>query len=147
MSYCEFPEIYSESFPKGRKQHRCVECAAPIEPGEKHLYYAGKWDGDFSDGRQHELCRDICMFIRDKYQSGECFPFGGLKEAWAEFCWDPYPGKGHRIIDDNDRKVRHMYAQIRWRERKHRTFRRRTHDGTKFIYWKRKWGQPWQQTE
>lgn len=81
MSYdCEIPEFYSESFPIARKQHRCIECHAPIVVGEKHLSYRMKYDGMFESGRQHMVCRELCMLIR---HNSECIPFGGLKEEWS----------------------------------------------------------------
>lgn len=145
FGYCEWPEFYSESFPKAAKEHRCCECSAPIERGEKHLYYRGKWDGDFSTGRQHELCREVCMYIRDKYQGGECFAFGHLFETWGEFFWNkPIEGNGHLQFDARDVAVRGMMAKVKWRHRKYRTLRKKTLEAGKLTYWKKKWGQPWE---
>lgn len=39
------------------KQHRCEQCAKPIEQGELHCYAAGKFDGDFFSYREHVECR------------------------------------------------------------------------------------------
>lgn len=86
-SSCAFddePQFYAESFPHARKPHRCCECSAPIEPGEKHLYARGKWDGDFSIQRQHMLCRELCMLINSE---DGCCGFGAMREAWNDGEW------------------------------------------------------------
>src|SRR5579875_1654788 len=103
--YCEYPEFYSESFPRAKKEHRCIECFAPIEIGEMHLYYRGKWDNEFSVGRQHMLCRKLCMFIRDEFQDGECFGFGDLFETWRDHNF----GKKD---DEEIKKARSLMAQV-----------------------------------
>jgi hypothetical protein len=114
VSYCEWPEFYSETFPKARKAHWCCECAAPIEPGETHLYWRGKWDGEFDTGRQHMLCREVCMELnrpgREKY--GECeIAFGQLFDALR----DGFMPKRA------DKDLRLKLAKLKWRHRKHRT--------------------------
>ena len=68
MSECLIPSFYSHSEPKARKRHRCVECSAWIEPGEVHFAYTGKWGGDISSGRQHLVCMEACMLIRDRFE-------------------------------------------------------------------------------
>lgn len=132
MSYCEWPEFYSETFPKARKQHRCIECCAPIEIGEEHLYYKGKWEGDFSAARQHMLCRELCMSLRKSNWIEDCVPFGGLMEEWSNFFWD-------KKTKQSEKERRNLMAQIKWRERKYRTFRKRDIHGL----WNRKYGSSW----
>src|SRR5579875_1743949 len=88
--YCEYPEFYSESFPRAKKEHRCIECFAPIEIGEMHLYYRGKWDNEFKDG--------------------ECFGFGDLFETWRDHNF----GKKD---DEEIKKARSLMAQVRRRAR------------------------------
>jgi len=146
VSYCEQPEFYEESFPKAQKEHRCVECSAPIRVDEKHLYYRGKWDGDFAGGRQHTLCRELCMLQNRGQLHDECIPFGGLKEAMESYDWSFSP-QVKRELSPHERTIRELYAKIRWRERKYRTIRRITHESGRTIYWKKKWGQPWQMTK
>lgn len=110
--YCKLPEFFHESYPRAKKQYHCCECSAPILVGEKYGYYFGKWYGSVSTYRQHILCRDACVWIRDKFQSGECLSFGSLKEEYSEYTarWN---------IKTPDVKVlRHMMAEIIWRERK-----------------------------
>jgi hypothetical protein len=110
-SYCTVPEFYTWSEPVARKQHVCVECSAPIMPGEKHFAYRGKWDG-LETGRQHLLCCEACMVIRDELNGGECICFGGLKEQFREFL---------EQCDDKRKepwkRLRSLMARILWRER------------------------------
>jgi len=138
MSYCEWPEFYAESYPKARKRHRCIECWSPIDIGEEHLYYRGKWDGDFSTGRQHLLCRDMCMSMRSRDQYDECVPFGSMLEEWPEHHASSTENRKH--WDDKDRKQRSMMARIKWRKRKHRVHRKRVQG----VLMNRPWGMPWQ---
>jgi hypothetical protein len=116
-NYCEWPEFYFEIFPKARKEHKCVECQGKIPVGEKHLHYRGKWDGEITVGRQHMMCRELCMFIRDKMQGGECVPFGGLFDSWDDMYWPP-TGERNKPLGDVDKKARSLMAQIQWRIRK-----------------------------
>lgn len=85
-AYCEIPNWYDETFPRARKQHSCVECEAPILKGEVHLSYKGHWAGGigFDSGRQHMLCREASMFVRDNFNMGECIGFGDLLETHRE---------------------------------------------------------------
>lgn len=132
VSYCEIPEFYYETFPKARKPYRCVECSAPIEVGEKHLYYRMKFDGDFDHARQHMVCRELCMLLRDEFNDFECIGFGSLHEEWENFDF------GDR--DDKQKKARSLYAAIKWRERKHRT--RRWRQYSTGLLFQKKWGHP-----
>ncbi len=107
----ESPKFYSHSEPVARKRHRCDECNAPIEIGERHFRYVGKWD-EIMQGRQHLLCMEACMLIRDEFQGGECIPFGGLKDIFFEMRLD-------WMASPNWKKLRRMMTRIKWRERKH----------------------------
>lgn len=121
MSECVIPEFYSYSEPVARKQHVCCECYAPILPGEKHFAYRGKWDGDLQTGRQHLLCMEACMFVRDKLNDNECIGFGKLNE----FIGDAYHYLREQKTNDTVRKFRSMVAAIRMREREYRPRRRK----------------------
>jgi hypothetical protein len=146
VSYCEFPEFYSESLPKAKKPHRCCECAAPIEVGEKHLYYRGKWDGEFDTGRQHMLCREVCMELnrpgREKY--GECeIPFGGLWEYWQCHGWSDHEWlRKHLKPEESEAafKMRRKIAQIKWRQRPYRWLGKRING----VWMRRKRGEAWE---
>lgn len=109
---CELPEFYQWAEPVARKQHRCCECKAPIEKGEKHFYCTGKWDDQIQSFRQHLLCAQACMFIRDKLNGGDCICFGGLWEWVDEAKWQC--DRSHPVWQE----LRRMLAAIKWRERR-----------------------------
>lgn len=81
-------DFYKWSEPIARKEHRCCECNAPILKGEKHFYARGKWEDELSTFRQHLLCCQACMFVRDKLNDYECIPFCMLKDWYAEYARD-----------------------------------------------------------
>ncbi len=106
---------------RARKEHRCEECAARILPGETYVYGCGKTADGFFEYKQHLLCRDACVWIRDVLE-GECIPFGGLREWWLDEGkgWIP----GERRWDGTKSASRalwligaRMYAMVRRRER------------------------------
>lgn len=144
MSYCELPEFYAETFPRARKEYPCCECEAPIERGEEHLHWRGKWDGEMGGGRQHMLCREVCMLLNSDLD--ECFAFGDLWEEWnqhrcSEKNWLRYDHKPETLAEAA--KVRSLIARIKWRERPFRTLRKRFNG----VLMKRTRGQPWVQVE
>lgn len=110
---CTLPTFSECSEPVARKRHRCCECDAPIEVGERHLYVRGKWDGRFSQYRQHLLCEQACELIRDELNDGECIGFGTLFEFWVEVRREA------RKYRDNEwlQRLRRLMTRIRWRER------------------------------
>lgn len=111
--YCEnMPEFYSWSEPVARKAHRCCECDALIVKGEKHFSCTGKWEGGISTFRQHTLCMEACMYVRDKLNDGDCVGFGSLRE-WISDC------DFHRYRKLSDwQPLRKMLACIKRRERR-----------------------------
>ncbi len=58
MSYCEFTtDFYSEKQVTARRAHKCCECRKTIEPGDRYVRVAGKWDGEgVWSGAQHVYC-------------------------------------------------------------------------------------------
>ncbi len=42
----DFPEVHNEKIVSARKQHKCAECGAPIEIGQKYEYVFGVWEGE-----------------------------------------------------------------------------------------------------
>ncbi len=107
--HCEIAEFYHWTEPVARKPHKCCECSAPILKGEKHFYCYGKWSYGTEAFRQHQLCMDACILIRDKMNGGDCIGFGCLMEEFEELRGY---GKGH----EDHRKLRSMMAKIKWRE-------------------------------
>lgn len=114
MSYCDLPTFYNISEPTAKKPHRCCECRAPINIGEKHLKISGKWDGPPETFRQHQACAEACMLIRDEFED-ECIGFGELMEWYGE--WRIGWQADHRE-EEMVKKFRHLMAVILWRERK-----------------------------
>ena len=74
--------VYSVSYPKARREHRCCECNRIIKPGEEYQLYKGCWDGKWSD---YKTCQE-CADQRDDYvkdhdlRMDEGVPFGSLGE-------------------------------------------------------------------
>ena len=107
---CELPSFYITSELVARKSHRCCECSSLILPGEKYLLCSGRWDNQISRYRQHLICAEACMLIRDSFNDHECIPFGGLMEFWDEMR--PLPRGPRWAADDSTRKLRGLMAQI-----------------------------------
>lgn len=92
MCDCESPEIYTEQWPKARKEHQCDECYKPIKKGSAYYKFSGKWDGEFSEYKRHERCHRICRALENK--SDCCMAFGEMKEWLREHCRS---NKQHRV--------------------------------------------------
>ena len=99
--------IEFQEFTKIARLSRKCECRAPINVGEKHLKFAGLWHGKFDSYRQHMLCRELCMAIRDAH---ECLYFGALKHDRGEV---------RELLADRPKNptFRKMFADILRRER------------------------------
>jgi len=86
MCDCEPPDCAEWRSVRARKQHRCCECPAPIEPGEIHSVISGIWDG--CPGR-FRTCAP-CLEVRDQLERDIgrdcCVPLGGLWEHLGEAC-------------------------------------------------------------
>ncbi len=116
MIGCEvYPSFYVYSEPVARKQHPCCECSAPILKGEKHFKWTGQWDGCISTGRQHALCCEACMCIRDKIE-GDCISFGGLRDYYGEYRCDLLSAHAKPGVT----KFLRLYFKIKKRERSFR---------------------------
>lgn len=113
-----FPEFYSWSEPVAARQHDCVECFAPILKGEKHFRAVGKWEGQFDVHRQHLLCCEACMLVRDGFNDGECIAFGDLMEAFGEMR--PHPWLRNDRHKESWQRLRDLMAKIFRRERPHK---------------------------
>lgn len=113
MSYCDLegPSLYSTKEYVARKRYVCCECSVWIQPGERYVSIAGKWEGEFSTYKQHILCAEACEVVRDGDLAGGCLPFGGLHDFWSE-----------QKLEMNKKDVdvaaaRAKYAMVRRRER------------------------------
>lgn len=91
MSDCEIAQYYLATYRIARKSHECVECSAPIDPGEKYLEVRACWDNRPDVYRQHLLCQQACEYVRDKgLNDDECIYYGGLKDwykEWIRYGW------------------------------------------------------------
>ena len=115
MSECEVPQFYSHAEVVARKVHKCCECVASIDIGEKHFFVTGKWDSSINRYRQHLLCEQACEFIRDNFDDYECIGYGGLWEWYNEAKYwlnDPLHKK-----KPNSQAFRSIMAKIIGRER------------------------------
>ena len=69
----ESSELFRETKPKARKEHKCGECYRTIEKGERYNRYSVMYEGDFSE---HKMCKD-CNSVAESYFNA--FIFG---EVW-----------------------------------------------------------------
>lgn len=112
MSYCEWPDFFSSRYPRARKVYKCCECLGPILPKEQYGYHVGKWNGKVKSFRQHLLCEKACVYIRDKFNAGECIGFSDLWE------WVRDEGSlGNHKKDPDVREFRKIVAGIKRRQR------------------------------
>lgn len=75
-------EVWCETSPVARKQHRCHECRAPILKGEKHRRVTGIFDGEPFSYRQ---CLKCVQRLRAFAVAEECHPgIGSLLESILE---------------------------------------------------------------
>jgi hypothetical protein len=72
-----------------------------------------KWDGVIESFRQHMLCRQLCMAIRDHADADECVPFGCLHEEWKNSEW----GEGWNKRAPGYPELRRLYAAVLRREK------------------------------
>lgn len=109
MDYCEIPEFFDANWPIARKQHKCCECGQPIHTGEKYGKFTGKWAGRMDTYKQHLDCEKACVYIRDKFNGGDCIGFGELFERWRDYG---------QVEDRKHPEYRSIVARIIWRTRK-----------------------------
>ncbi len=84
---CEIAKIYEATERTARKPYQCRECGGQIAKGERYLNCSGLWDWGYETHKQHLVCADACMLIRDKIEN-ECIPFGYLMEWYGEHKYD-----------------------------------------------------------
>jgi hypothetical protein len=74
------PDIYGETQPTARKEHRCCECGITIHQGDTYQRASGLWDG-----------------LWDTYKT--CLPCAQLRVEWqSALRWDELVGFG-RLAD------------------------------------------------
>ncbi|SRR5216684_6154801 len=91
MSECELPQYYVCKDVSARKTHKCCECNAPIDKGEKHLLVSACWEGKPGRYRQHQLCEKACEYVRDRgLNDDECVAFGELQDWYGNWIHDGF---------------------------------------------------------
>lgn len=113
MYDCEVAKFYQWSEPVARKEYACAECSATIRKGEKYFHVRMKFDGQFFVERQHLLCCEACMWIRDNLDEG-CVPFGRLQDYCREMRLDIR--ESAKLGNEDAQKLRSTLAKILRRE-------------------------------
>lgn len=91
-------DCYRETPRTARKSHRCCECMATIDPGERYVVCSGVSDGE---GWSYKLCAFCCALMRQTRALCEVPEDGptfcGLREWLGEYGrWDD---GGDALID------------------------------------------------
>jgi len=90
------PDVFNERMIKARKPHKCCECGAVIQVGDRHELVEGLWDGSWS---RYRTCR-ACKTIRNHYCPNGSI-YGGLKgQLWE--CLEMDYVTGFATGDDDD---------------------------------------------
>lgn len=81
------PEMFTETHPTARKEHRCCECGRVIHPGERYERIDGVWDR--ADGMQTYKTCSHCQMARSWLQA-ECggFLFTEVAEDLRDHFYD-----------------------------------------------------------
>lgn len=80
-------EFFEDGDRKARKTHVCEECGRNIEPGETYHYYAGRWDGDFCNGKRCSHCEAVTHWLHAVCGG---YMIGDLRGELAEHYWEGY---------------------------------------------------------
>lgn len=59
-------DFFNERKVVARKAHRCMECAASIEPGQRYSYGAGRCEGELIENKLCLTCRAL-VDVADRY--------------------------------------------------------------------------------
>lgn len=91
---CEEPDFCNETERTARKKYRCCECGETIPPGEKYIYWVGKWNGEIDSYKWCKACR---AFVNDLRKEGiELNDCGG----WTfTMLWDEVFNYGDDMSD------------------------------------------------
>lgn len=79
--YCDYdqPEFCNISTVKARKEHKCEECRATIQPGDKYKRTVGKWEGDLLTFATCGLCDELQQWASISVPCF-CWAYGELHE-------------------------------------------------------------------
>ena len=76
-------ETLSESHPKARKPHKCLECKREILPGETYECFVGVWEGKI---QRYNTCA-LCEEIRAVFCCGGGWIWGSLWDDMREIAF------------------------------------------------------------
>lgn len=98
MSYCEYPEFYSEHRVKARKPHLCCETRKLIAVGEHYWRISMKFDGMMCDYCQSEAAYHFARWLNGNSSHPVKATLGAADdEVCLEFC-----GIGEHVAEVND---------------------------------------------
>lgn len=90
-------DIWDTNIIQARKQHRCGECRALIEPGDLYYKTDALMEGDWIHHKMCEKCGDLSESMA---AMGFCWILGELSEAHHEYLLDYSPPKIKAIDSD-----------------------------------------------
>jgi hypothetical protein len=111
--YDQTCEVWRDSYPKARKQHKCVECHKAIHPGETYHRVNYIFDGSAGSWAECSRCHAVRAKIAEIEQSRGCHgaeawcPTGELSEAIT----DDHDHYGF-MRRDNDSDVDYVTAEV-----------------------------------
>lgn len=78
MCSCDLvnPDVFRSTIRKARKQHKCCECGATIQPSSKYVDIFGVWDGEPGSYKQCLECSEIGDRLTKENDCG--YAIGGL---------------------------------------------------------------------
>ena len=80
------PEAFSTITRTAAIQHRCCECGAVIEKGDRYQYSSGIWDGRPDSFKQCLSCHELMTAATENMGDCDESPsFGALREWFTEF--------------------------------------------------------------
>lgn len=86
----EYCDLFEERAVVARKNHRCEECGATIQKGEKHEVAKGLYEGQWSEARRCPACVILAELVATLNEA--CPLWGGL-DASVDLARD----EGHDV--------------------------------------------------
>lgn len=83
------PRFYNSAIRMARKVHRCEECPAEIQPGEKYEHVSGCWDYGVSTFKTCQRCIDLRTWVQNNVPCF-CWAHGNADEGMREAVEDAY---------------------------------------------------------
>lgn len=70
---------------KARKAHKCGECSASIQPGERYWYATGRCEGEWFDAKVCARCTALYDYLK-AHVPCLCVSFGNMIEELMELA-------------------------------------------------------------